>query len=108
MYLFCKGLRSGCTAVVALLSGNKLYIGWLGDSQAVLSKDGKAVSLMEPHKPENQVMTCATDGIFLTANLMCIFRLSCQMFSKKKHITLNLVLNSSIIFENDAFTFFVI
>lgn len=55
LYLFCKGLRSGCTAVVALISGNKLYIGWLGDSQAVLSKDKKAVSLMEPHKPENQV-----------------------------------------------------
>ncbi|KAH0625567.1 hypothetical protein JD844_015140 [Phrynosoma platyrhinos] len=47
-------LRSGSTGVSALIVGNKLHIAWLGDSQVMLVQRGKAVTLMEPHKPERQ------------------------------------------------------
>ncbi|KAK3737460.1 hypothetical protein QZH41_008343 [Actinostola sp. cb2023] len=49
-----EGLRSGCTAVTVLISDDKMYIAWLGDSQVVLCKAGESVLLMEPHKPDNQ------------------------------------------------------
>jgi len=45
-------LRSGATAVTVLLQDNNLTVGWLGDSQVVLSKAGQAIQLMEPHKPD--------------------------------------------------------
>ena len=48
-------MRSGTTVVSVLLQGKTLTVGWLGDSQVVLCKDGQAVQLMEPHKPENVV-----------------------------------------------------
>lgn len=46
--------RSGCTGVTALVRGNKIYLSWLGDSQASLVKNGKVVTRMEPHKPDRQ------------------------------------------------------
>ena len=50
-----QGDKSGATAVVAFIRGEEIYIGWLGDSQAVLVRDGKAIRLVEPHKPEREV-----------------------------------------------------
>ena len=47
--------KAGATAVVALLRGLKLYIGWLGDSQAMLFRKGQAVEIMVPHKPDREV-----------------------------------------------------
>lgn len=47
-------LRSGSTGVSALIVGNKLHIAWLGDSQVMLVQQGKAITLMEPHKPERE------------------------------------------------------
>uniref|UniRef100_A0A8D0HK99 Protein phosphatase, Mg2+/Mn2+ dependent 1F n=1 Tax=Sphenodon punctatus TaxID=8508 RepID=A0A8D0HK99_SPHPU len=47
-------LRSGSTGVSALIVGNRLHIAWLGDSQVMLVQQGKAVTLMEPHKPERE------------------------------------------------------
>ncbi|KAL5016126.1 hypothetical protein ScPMuIL_005715 [Solemya velum] len=47
-------LRAGTTAVTALVRESKLYIGWVGDSQAVLVRDGRTVQIMEPHKPERE------------------------------------------------------
>lgn len=48
--------RSGSTAVLALIRGDKLYVGWVGDSQAALfKKGGEDVQLVQPHKPENEV-----------------------------------------------------
>lgn len=44
-------VQAGCTAVVALLHGNKLFIANAGDSRAVLCRDGKAFPLSEDHKP---------------------------------------------------------
>ena len=50
-----QGDKSGATAVVAFIRGEEIYIGWLGDSQAVLVREGKALRLVEPHKPEREV-----------------------------------------------------
>ncbi|RWS30292.1 serine-rich adhesin for platelets-like isoform X1 [Leptotrombidium deliense] len=48
-----EGIRSGSTAVCCLFEGHsKLYLAWLGDSQAVLVKKGKPYDIMNPHKPE--------------------------------------------------------
>lgn len=46
-----RGLSSGTTAVCSLIRGNTLYTGWLGDSAAVLVRRGKALTIVEPHKP---------------------------------------------------------
>ncbi|XP_067682025.1 protein phosphatase 1F-like [Haliotis asinina] len=45
-------LRSGTTCVTALVQDSRIHISWLGDSQAVLVRNGGAVTLMNPHKPE--------------------------------------------------------
>ncbi|KAJ8263720.1 hypothetical protein COCON_G00161770 [Conger conger] len=47
-------LRSGSTGVAVLLDGDWLHVGWLGDSQVLLVRQGEPVSLMEPHKPERE------------------------------------------------------
>ncbi|XP_056388035.1 protein phosphatase 1F [Hyla sarda] len=47
-------LRSGTTGVCALLEGDQLHVAWLGDSQALLVRQGIPVTLMEPHKPERE------------------------------------------------------
>ncbi|RWS12704.1 mucin-17-like isoform X1 [Dinothrombium tinctorium] len=48
-----EGIKSGSTAVCCLFEGrDKLYLAWLGDSQAVLVKNGKPYDIMKPHKPE--------------------------------------------------------
>lgn len=52
---FCqKDLKSGSTAVATLITGDKLTVGWLGDSQAYLIRKGKSVQLVVPHKPEQK------------------------------------------------------
>jgi protein phosphatase 1G len=47
------GSDSGCTAVVAILKGNELYVANAGDSRCVLCRNGKAVELSLDHKPED-------------------------------------------------------
>lgn len=47
------GSDSGCTAVVALLRGNELYVANAGDSRCVVCRDGKAVDMSFDHKPED-------------------------------------------------------
>ncbi|XP_041854721.1 protein phosphatase 1F [Melanotaenia boesemani] len=47
-------LRSGSTAVAVLIQDQELTVAWLGDSQAVLVREGQAVTLMNPHKPERE------------------------------------------------------
>ncbi|EDV22421.1 uncharacterized protein TRIADDRAFT_28894, partial [Trichoplax adhaerens] len=49
-----ENLHSGTTAVATIVTADKLYISWLGDSQVILSRGGKAVVLMNPHKPERE------------------------------------------------------
>ncbi|XP_001943328.1 probable protein phosphatase 2C 6 [Acyrthosiphon pisum] len=49
------GKDSGCTAVVALLVNNKLYVANAGDSRCVVSVDGKAHDMSKDHKPEDEL-----------------------------------------------------
>ena len=42
----------GCTAVVALIQGNTLYVANAGDSRCVLGHSGKAVDMSMDHKPD--------------------------------------------------------
>ena len=42
--------------MTVLIQDNSLYIAWVGDSQVVLAKNGEAVKIMEPHKPEREVL----------------------------------------------------
>lgn len=44
----------GCTAVTAVLVGQKLIVANVGDSRAVLSRGGKAYPLSVDHKPNRQ------------------------------------------------------
>lgn len=48
------GSSSGCTAVVALLKGNDLYVANAGDSRCVVCRDGKAMDMSFDHKPEDK------------------------------------------------------
>lgn len=52
---FLQRLKGGTTAVVILIRGDQLFTAWLGDSQAVLVKDGSATQLVNPHKPDRSV-----------------------------------------------------
>ncbi|XP_070183595.1 protein phosphatase 1F-like [Littorina saxatilis] len=47
-------LGSGTTGVSLLVRGNNCWVAWLGDSQVMLVRDGRAVTLMEPHKPNRE------------------------------------------------------
>jgi serine/threonine protein phosphatase PrpC len=44
-------LNGGTTAVTAIIDKNNVYVANVGDSRAVLSKNGKAVQLTRDHKP---------------------------------------------------------
>ncbi|CAK6984097.1 protein phosphatase 1F [Scomber scombrus] len=47
-------LRSGTTGVAVLIQGQELTVAWLGDSQVILVREGQAVTLMDPHKPDRE------------------------------------------------------
>nr|XP_026494883.1 probable protein phosphatase 2C 11 isoform X2 [Vanessa tameamea] len=47
------GNDSGCTAVVALLRGNELYVANAGDSRCIICREGKAIDMSVDHKPED-------------------------------------------------------
>lgn len=52
---FQPGTDSGCTAVVALIRDDKIYVANAGDSRCVLCQAGKAVDLSFDHKPEDDI-----------------------------------------------------
>lgn len=54
-------MRSGSTVVMTFIRGDKLYAGWLGDSQALLVRGGKPLQLVDPHKPEREVILLVND-----------------------------------------------
>ena len=62
-------MRAGTTGVIAMLRDNTLHIGWLGDSQVSLCKQGRAVHLMDPHKPNRKVMSYALLPLVYDKNL---------------------------------------
>ncbi|XP_063984480.1 probable protein phosphatase CG10417 [Diachasmimorpha longicaudata] len=47
------GADSGCTAVVAILRGNELFVANAGDSRCVLCRNGEAMEMSLDHKPED-------------------------------------------------------
>lgn len=47
------GSSSGCTAVLALLAGNELYVANAGDSRCVVCRNGAAMDMSLDHKPED-------------------------------------------------------
>ncbi|XP_069998453.1 protein phosphatase 1G [Penaeus vannamei] len=47
------GFDSGCTACLALIKDNELYVANVGDSRCVVSRDGKAIEMSLDHKPED-------------------------------------------------------
>lgn len=48
------GSNSGCTAVVALLKDEKLYVANAGDSRCIVCRNGQAVEMSFDHKPEDE------------------------------------------------------
>lgn len=60
---FAKNMReepgsdSGCTAVVALLRENELYVANAGDSRCIVCRNGKAIDMSFDHKPEDEQET---------------------------------------------------
>lgn len=54
MFIAGPGSSSGCTAVVALLKDNELYVANAGDSRCVVCRDGKAMDMSFDHKPEDK------------------------------------------------------
>ena len=46
------GYRAGTTCLVMLLTKDKYYVANAGDSRAVLSKNHKAITLSNDHKPD--------------------------------------------------------
>ena len=56
MYLHVlQNLRSGTTGVCAVVREKQIFLAWLGDSQALLVRDGRPIEIMNPHKPEREV-----------------------------------------------------
>ena len=50
--------------MVALLREKRLAVAWLGDSLAVLVRKRQPVKLVEPHKPDLQVMFASAHSCF--------------------------------------------
>uniref|UniRef100_T1JKV7 protein-serine/threonine phosphatase n=1 Tax=Strigamia maritima TaxID=126957 RepID=T1JKV7_STRMM len=49
------GFDSGCTAVVALLRNDELFVANAGDSRCVVCRNGKAIEMSRDHKPEDDL-----------------------------------------------------
>ncbi|CAG9461438.1 unnamed protein product [Pedinophyceae sp. YPF-701] len=53
----------GCTAVIAVVKGSTLYVAHVGDSRAVLSREGEAVALSDDHKPNRSDERSRIEGL---------------------------------------------
>jgi serine/threonine protein phosphatase PrpC len=45
-------VQAGCTACVALITKNEVYVANSGDTRAVIASKGKAKDLSNDHKPD--------------------------------------------------------
>jgi len=52
---FKEDLKDGTTAIVAIINENKLVVGNIGDSELVLCKKNKAISLCPVHNPKRNM-----------------------------------------------------
>jgi len=50
-------IGAGCTSVVALVAGERLFVANAGDSKAVLCRGGRAVAMSFEHKPQSEIET---------------------------------------------------
>lgn len=59
---------SGCTAVVSLIQGNRLWVANAGDSRCVLARNGTALAMSTDHKPElpEEIARITSAGGFIT------------------------------------------
>lgn len=61
---FClfQGLVAGTTVVCALYRPveKRLYVGWVGDSKAMLVSENRMMQIVTPHKPDNEVSSRVT------------------------------------------------
>lgn len=48
------GSDSGCTAVVALVHDNNIYVANAGDSRCIICRKGQAIEMSVDHKPEDE------------------------------------------------------
>ncbi|XP_076344596.1 uncharacterized protein LOC143244218 [Tachypleus tridentatus] len=51
---FREGIKSGCTVVCCIIREKTLYLAWLGDSQAMVVRQGVPLSVTSPHKPDRE------------------------------------------------------
>ena len=65
-----QGNSSGSTAVCTFIRGKTIYAAWLGDSQAILVRNGQAVKIIEPHKPNRPVSWKNIFGIGVKFDLL--------------------------------------
>ena len=50
--------------MAVFIKGETLNVAWLGDSQVVLCKAGQPCLLMNPHKPDREVLTQIKSFLF--------------------------------------------
>jgi len=49
--MICLG--TGCTSNLLLLTQDKIFLANIGDSRAILCRNGLAINLSQDHKPDN-------------------------------------------------------
>lgn len=54
-YITAQGIASGTTALVACIEDNQLSLAWVGDSRAIVIRDGEIVLATMDHKPNDPV-----------------------------------------------------
>lgn len=91
--------------MLTFMRGAKLYIGWLGDSQALLVREGTPLQLVDPHKPEREVTSdhvnacmyvcvhhgvcvCMVHGVCVCVICTCVYVCMVYVYVYDLHMTL--------------------
>lgn len=62
----CSEMGGSTAVTVILISGNRLLVANVGDSRAVLNRNGVAVQLSIDHEPTSEIDTINKKGGFVT------------------------------------------